>query len=167
MFLQRQCIYCPSQLKFMENTNLVNYLQWADTKIFDLLQIHSKNDEEDHRIKSKLLHLTEEYRAWLHDIQKLDIRSFVEVYNTMTVDQLIDEIKVLHKLWMEYVTNHVADEIYDIDEGSFSVPIKLDQVVFNLVNHSSYHRGQIILLLRLAGIETPITDYYWYKISKL
>jgi uncharacterized damage-inducible protein DinB len=55
---------------------------------------------------------------------------------------------------------------YSIDED-ITVEINLEEVIFNLVNHSSYHRGQIISLLRLHNVKVPVTDYYWFKRAKI
>lgn len=36
-------------------------------------------------------------------------------------------------------------------------------VLFHVINHSSYHRGQINADLRRAGIEPVVTDYIFYR----
>ena len=36
------------------------------------------------------------------------------------------------------------------------------QVVLHLVNHGSYHRGQVATMLRQAGIKPPGTDLISY-----
>ena len=36
-------------------------------------------------------------------------------------------------------------------------------VLFHIINHSSYHRGQVNADLRKAGIEPVITEYIFYK----
>jgi len=36
-------------------------------------------------------------------------------------------------------------------------------ILFHIVNHGSYHRGQIATLLRQAQIEPIVTDYIFYK----
>lgn len=36
---------------------------------------------------------------------------------------------------------------------------QVQQMLFHLINHSTYHRGQIALALRQAGITPPATDY--------
>jgi uncharacterized damage-inducible protein DinB len=40
---------------------------------------------------------------------------------------------------------------------------KIEDVLFHVVNHSTYHRGQIATLFREAGIEPLVTDYVLYK----
>lgn len=36
-------------------------------------------------------------------------------------------------------------------------------ILFHVVNHSTYHRGQIAADFRQQGIEPPATDYIFYK----
>ncbi|RFM30291.1 DinB family protein [Deminuibacter soli] len=43
---------------------------------------------------------------------------------------------------------------------------KLADIYLHLVNHATYHRGQIALLLRLENIDPPVTDYIAYVTEK-
>lgn len=36
-------------------------------------------------------------------------------------------------------------------------------ILFHVINHSTYHRGQIALLFRQQGLEPLITDYIFYR----
>jgi len=40
---------------------------------------------------------------------------------------------------------------------------KAKDILFHIINHSTYHRAQIALLLREGGIEPMNTDYIFYK----
>ena len=35
-------------------------------------------------------------------------------------------------------------------------------ILWHIVNHSSYHRGQVASKLKRFGIEQPITDFFWW-----
>lgn len=39
----------------------------------------------------------------------------------------------------------------------------VQEILFHLINHSTYHRGQIISLLKNNGVEPITTDYIFYK----
>lgn len=41
----------------------------------------------------------------------------------------------------------------------------IKDVLFHVINHSTYHRGQIAILFRKAGLEPIPTDYIFYKRS--
>lgn len=36
-------------------------------------------------------------------------------------------------------------------------------ILFHVINHSTYHRGQLALLFRQNGMEPLVTDYIFYK----
>ncbi|WP_449387270.1 DinB family protein [Chryseobacterium lineare] len=40
---------------------------------------------------------------------------------------------------------------------------KIFEMLFQAINHSTYHRGQINSLLKQSGIEPVLTDYIFYK----
>ncbi|MCZ4225573.1 DinB family protein [Pedobacter rhodius] len=41
------------------------------------------------------------------------------------------------------------------------------EMFLHMLNHSTYHRGQIITLLKNSGIEPPVTDYIIFKRTNL
>jgi uncharacterized damage-inducible protein DinB len=40
------------------------------------------------------------------------------------------------------------------------------EVLRHIVNHSTYHRGQVASKLKQFGIEQPITDFFWWMIEQ-
>src|SRR4029077_11403625 len=40
-------------------------------------------------------------------------------------------------------------------------------ILRHIVNHSSYHRGQVASKLKRFGIEQPITDFFWWVIEQI
>ena len=40
-------------------------------------------------------------------------------------------------------------------------------ILRHIVNHSSYHRGQVASKLKRFGIEQPITDFFWWMIEQI
>ena len=39
----------------------------------------------------------------------------------------------------------------------------IQEIFFHFINHSTYHRGQIAMLMKQAGLEPINTDYVFYK----
>ncbi|MCH4823472.1 damage-inducible protein DinB [Gramella lutea] len=39
-------------------------------------------------------------------------------------------------------------------------------IIFHIVNHSTYHRGQIATELRAQGIDPIVSDFVYYKLGK-
>lgn len=40
-------------------------------------------------------------------------------------------------------------------------------ILRHIVNHSTYHRGQVASKLKRFGIEQPITDFFWWMIEQI
>lgn len=40
---------------------------------------------------------------------------------------------------------------------------RIDEILFHLFNHSTYHRGQVVTLLKKEGFTPPVTDYIMLK----
>jgi len=157
----------------MELQEMIEYLQWADSLVFDCIDelddtlvqtIFYKNGGTIHE---RLLHLAEEYLAWYFDILGKRYPDEIKRFAESTSSELMQAIRQYHGKWLGYIKSPPKTK-FEIDEGEgLIVNISLDEVVYNLVNHATYHRGQINTLLRMAGHEVPMVDYYWYKIHKL
>ncbi len=39
----------------------------------------------------------------------------------------------------------------------------IQDVLFHFINHSTYHRGQIAIQMKEAGLEPIATDYIFFK----
>jgi uncharacterized damage-inducible protein DinB len=48
---------------------------------------------------------------------------------------------------------------------SADIPIRLEEMIFNIINHATYHRGQIVMLLRIFGKDVVTTDYVSYLLE--
>ena len=40
-------------------------------------------------------------------------------------------------------------------------------ILRHIVNHSTYHRGQVASKLKRFGVEQPITDFFWWMIEQV
>jgi uncharacterized damage-inducible protein DinB len=65
--------------------------------------------------------------------------------------------------WLESASDDDLTEVQSTvlpDEGDFSVPRW--QIVLHAINHSTFHRGQIVSMLRALGVQPPNTDLTCY-----
>jgi uncharacterized damage-inducible protein DinB len=51
---------------------------------------------------------------------------------------------------------------YENSDGSHFTR-SLQDILFHIINHSTHHRGQILMDFRANGIEPPKQDYIYYK----
>ena len=66
--------------------------------------------------------------------------------------------------WMDFIKNN--DDFnrllkYNNYVGDY-FESNVEQIMIHLVNHGSYHRGQVAMLLRQKGFEPVNTDYITY-----
>ncbi|MCH8906193.1 MAG: hypothetical protein IH840_03805 [Candidatus Heimdallarchaeota archaeon] len=149
----------------------LNYTQWADNVIFELLksisddQISLDHGSNTGSIRQRLIHLAEEYLAWYYDINKIDWRQDVENISTLSNRELMDFIQSYHSKWSEFMKNDNR-LTFTLEEDNVETKLTRFQLIFNLANHATYHRGQIVTLLRKLDQKVPITDYYWFLIDQ-
>ena len=154
-------------------TQYISYLEWADTKISEILEDIpegklNKSYEGTKSIHARLQHLLEEFMAWYYDALGQDWDDKFQEVKNYSSKQIMSKIKEYHNSWKSLVELKQENEIITTQEGEgLIVKVEFEEIVFNLVNHASYHRGQIATMLKLHDKSAPITDYYWYKIKLL
>ena len=89
-----------------------------------------------------------EHEAWevhsIHDMGEIDRNNF----DLSTL--LIDKFELSQT--MQYLTRNGR---------SFTNTIR--DILFQVINHSTYHRGQVATEFRESGLEPLLTDYIFYK----
>lgn len=84
------------------------------------------------------------------DIQKKEQFAALHRENFVRLEQIIDNVNL--ESIVEYQNSQgdqFSNTVYDI--------------LMHIVNHSTYHRGQIAAQFRLNNIEPPVTDYIFLK----
>jgi uncharacterized damage-inducible protein DinB len=139
---------------------LYQYNEWATKRVLDCLNRQSVTDE---KIISILGHVIAAQYLWLHRIKGLPPAQ-VKLWGDYTLPQLNEMGQEVAGMWLEYVTqteefdreltyhNYVGDPYVN----------NVEMIMIHLVNHSSYHRAQIALLLRQKGFEPINTDFITY-----
>ena len=79
----------------------------------------------------------------------------------------------------EINTNNYQKSLHIIDAFDFEAIIKytnsrgdvyqnsVKDILFHIINHSTYHRGQIATECKINGVEPLLTDYIFYKRDSL
>jgi uncharacterized damage-inducible protein DinB len=79
-----------------------------------------------------------------HDFKQIDLDNHVTTLSIIDSGILPDELN--------YVNTKGEQAIH-----------KVQDILFHVVNHSTYHRGQIASDLKQCGIEPVVTDFIFYK----
>ncbi|WP_129715663.1 DinB family protein [Pedobacter sp. SYP-B3415] len=152
--------------------NYASYNQWATESIVTWLQskpvelLEQEVASSFSSIKKTLRHIWESQAYWLAAIKRGDTENF----GTFSDDTAI----ILNGIMEQ--SAELAEYINGMDEQDFqqnnllvSPWFQSDfenfEYVLHCVNHSTYHRGQIVTIGRNVGLtDAPMTDYNFYNI---
>jgi uncharacterized damage-inducible protein DinB len=139
---------------------LYQYNAWSNQRVLNCIQRQNVNDE---KIFSLMGHIVAAQFLWLHRIKGLPAPD-LKLWGTYTLPQLIKLADEAGKQWLDFVesnenfnreltyTNYVGDPYTN----------NVETIMIHLVNHSTYHRAQIAMLLRQKGFEPINTDMITY-----
>jgi uncharacterized damage-inducible protein DinB len=153
------------------------YNIWANQKLLDIildLPEEKQKQELPSSFKSLFgtaLHMLDAESIWWQRM-KLNERIFrpSENYNG-TMKDVADSLLQQNKQWEDWVINasdmaleHVF-QYFNVKKESFKQPIF--QMLLHVFNHGTYHRGQLVNMLRQLGIEKiPQTDFIVWSRKK-
>lgn len=101
-----------------------------------------------HIWNSRIMATKSKYSVW--EVHSHQILHELNNYNLNTTCSILDNCD-LNKLIM--YSNSMGNRFEN----------KTRDILFHIVNHSTYHRGQIAAQFRAIGIEPLSTDYIFYK----
>lgn len=144
--------------------DLFEYNNWANDKI--ILKLHEIGiefpDPNPHKILSHIIAFQD---TWLERVKK------AKSYNIFLWDEYsVQELEVLslnsHKGWIKFLTkfnekNFEANCEYRNTKGT-KMAKRFQDIFQHVVNHSTYHRGQVNQILRIHKIEPVVIDFIYY-----
>jgi uncharacterized damage-inducible protein DinB len=139
---------------------LYQYNEWANKRVVDCLR-RQKVDEE--KILMLMGHIVAAQFLWLHRIKGLPAPN-LKLWGSYDLDQVTSLAEKAGKQWLEFVEsndNFNREMTYKNYVGE-DYTNNVEMVMIHLVNHSSYHRAQIAMLLRQKGLEPINTDFITY-----
>ena len=83
----------------------------------------------------------------------------------MSKEKLFSFITLYNEKWANLLS-HERTKSINVGQGDTMITITLPEILFHMNNHATYHRGQIMLSLRLLGKDTHMTDYVPFRIKK-
>lgn len=139
---------------------LYQYNDWATKRVIGALTGQQVSDE---KILSLLGHVVAAQFLWLHRIKGLPPPD-VKLWGQYTLDQLTAMANDIGKQWLDFVENTESFDrqmTYKNYVGELYTN-NVEMIMIHLVNHSTYHRAQIAMLLRQKGLEPVNTDFVTY-----
>jgi uncharacterized damage-inducible protein DinB len=139
---------------------LYQYNAWSNKRVLRCLSSQNVGHE---KILSVMGHIVAAQYLWLHRIKGLPPAQ-VKLWGTYTLDQLVHMADEVGKLWLDFVeeTDDFNRELTYYNYTNDPYTNNVEMIMIHLVNHSSYHRAQIAMLLRQNGFEPINTDFITY-----
>jgi uncharacterized damage-inducible protein DinB len=139
---------------------LYQYNAWANKRVLNCLTRQNIGDE---KILSIMGHIVAAQFLWLHRIKGLPPAN-VKLWGEYNLPQLVTMAEDAGRIWLEFVeqTENFNRELTYYNYVGDPYINNVEMIMIHLVNHSSYHRAQIALLLRQKGFEPINTDFITY-----
>ena len=139
---------------------LYHYNAWSNNRVLNCIKRQTVGDE---KILTIMGHIVAAQFLWLHRIKGLPPPD-VKLWGTYTLDQLLVMAEDAGKKWIDFVesTEDFDRELTYRNYLNEPYTNNVEMIMIHLVNHSSYHRAQIAMLLRQKGFEPINTDFITY-----
>ena len=139
---------------------LYQYNAWANKRVLDCL---NRQNVDDEKILTLMGHIVAAQFLWLHRIKGLPSPD-VKLWGNYLLDHLTGLADRAGKEWLDFVGN-TEDFNREMTYKNYvgeDYTNNVEMIMIHLVNHSSYHRAQIAMLLRQKGFEPINTDFITY-----
>lgn len=127
-----------------------------------LIKIYLENkDSFNEKMISLLNHILNAQQVWN---SRIIIEDSFGVWQINPDEKLLENNQSNFENSFKILSERNLDEIivYRNSKGDeFQNSIR--EIFFHFINHSTYHRGQIAMLIKQAGLEPINTDYVFYK----
>jgi uncharacterized damage-inducible protein DinB len=139
---------------------LYNYNYWSNKRVLGTIQ---KQDVSDAKILQLMGHVLAAQYLWLHRIKGLPAPD-VKLWGEYSLDTLLKMAEDVGKQWLDFVesTDNFDRELTYRNYTNDPYTNNVENIMIHLVNHSSYHRAQVALLMRQQGFEPINTDFITY-----
>ena len=136
---------------------LYQYNAWANQRVLDNL---NRQKITDKKILSLMGHIVAAQFLWLHRIKGLPPPD-VKLWDDYELQALTSSAEDIGKRWLDFVehTDNFDRELSYNNYTGNAYRNNVEMIMIHLVNHSSYHRAQIAMLLRQKGFEPVNTDF--------
>ena len=154
-----------------------NYHKWANTKIFNHLKelpeevYHQEITSVFSSVKEVLIHMYQVDGMWLSVMSGAPFSDTMNVIKELkqksenpTLDELINLFKEINEQYESFFTDLGDPENnIEIEHPRYGkLKTRVSELIQHVVNHGTYHRGNITAMLRQQGHAGVPTDYIFY-----
>lgn len=143
----------------------LDYELWANNV---LIKAISEAHTPEERVYELLSHLLIAPNNWLK--RTLNETPNFKLWDKLTLEDCLQLSEKNYEEWREFISGKTDKEleqhIFFPFMGEPSA-ISIEDLLIHLVNHSSYHRGQIITMLKGKLAQLPLTTYIAFATKKV
>lgn len=157
-------------------TDYLHYNQWANQKLTDFCREHYPDNWYQPtpgsypNLAQIWLHLYDAQHLWLERLQGISHPIFpsrtLREPDPAYIQSLVTNSAQALAEWANAQSSDFWDTpiVYSNTKGT-AFRQKPTEIVWHVCNHSTYHRGQVVVGLRYLspGRAVPATDYIWFK----
>jgi uncharacterized damage-inducible protein DinB len=149
------------------------YNVWANRRIADLFLAAGDAAGEQPivssfpSVKQTILHIWGAEWVWLQRLQGVSPTHFPTFDFEGTTAEALDQWLKTSEAFLSYVENTTTDFLHKALEFKNLAGLEYRQQAYEMIhhcmNHSTYHRGQLVMMARQLGIEkVPSTDMIFF-----
>lgn len=139
---------------------LVAYNRWAGRLIIESLKQKPNADPQAVRA---LVHLLVAEREWLMRLTQGKDNSGYNFWPEMSLAECESLMREVHSAYDKLLSNLTEEKLDDVATYKNSQGVeyrtKCRDILFHVMFHSTYHRGQVAMAERFAGNTPAYTDY--------
>ena len=148
-----------------------NYNLWANTTLINWLRTKEPATLEQEvassfpSIKLTIVHIWQVQRYWLSILSREEfVPQEFKGDTGKAFTTLLEQSEALARYIGEMTAEDIADKTLVVSPW-FECNFENFEYIMQIMNHSTYHRGQIVTIGRNLGFtDAPMTDYNYYKI---
>lgn len=139
---------------------LYHYNAWASNRVLDTLKTQQVSDS---KILEVMGHVVAAQLLWLHRVKRLPPPD-VKLWGAYSLDEISAMSASACTQWLQFVhdRDNFNEELSYTNYKGELYTNNVETIMIHLVNHSTYHRAQVALLLRQKGYEPVNTDFITY-----
>ncbi len=143
----------------MSVEEIIKYTKLADIQIIEIFKQATIELPDAERLFS---HVLNAQHIWAQRIfGKKPVYGVWDIHPRENFESIsLENFRLIREALNNYTLDHRI--LYSNSRGG-QYENRVDEILFHLVNHSTYHRGQVVTLLKKAGFTPPVTDYIMLK----
>ena len=153
------------------------YNAWANKKILDTIsqlthdQHHAMIVSSFSNIYETVYHILASEDVWLQRVDKLAYTELPDNFEG-SMKSVSEALNLRDQQWESWILSKKEEELFEmlsyVNMKGIPFCLRMDKILLHVFNHSTYHRGQLVTMLRQHGVTLiPITDFTFWAAGML